>query len=670
MSSDNGTRWGSKAVLVVLAALCAGGARYGTTLQQKAATSARATAEERAVSYVHGQLAAAVRGWSPGDETKKLANAVQSGILGDSNVSAVRVWTAQGALVFSTVPQDAGTVDGTSFADLTSGDIAAVQDDSATVLRTFAPAGAFVGEVQQDAVAIDTASHLPWKVAQFALLGVALILFVAAFFTGNAPRAKKQRAPARDDGKAESVEAGTENSSRAQGDDDVDPATVKLHQRTQKAEASRRAMEDQLNVLRSQIQSGDAGASSRISELEGSLQDAHSRVVAAEEKHVALKSRIADLEAAAAKDAPGEGRIPALEQELQAARSVATQLQGQFAQLEARAVQAETAGAAHAAQLEEAHVKAGQAETLVQEVVDRAMAAERQVAELQAANADLKTANADLKARATTGESNGHGTDQQLRELHDQLAAAGSKAAQLEGSVRDATARTASAEELVAAAETRAAEAETLAVDTDAKARARIRELEQALRDAKSQAAVSSQLADGTPEPVIADAPSTPAASKPDTPSKPTPAKAPAASEPNAPSKPAATAHPVPAATSHPEPATREPAAADPEPVPTAPAVAKAETAVTKAETVTKAEAVAKAAPAAKAETAARPETAAQPAVPEELDEDSRVRAELERIGEMLEQSHEAGDVNGLRSRLAKSAARKKGRTVDPATRS
>jgi hypothetical protein len=603
MSSDNGTRWGSKALLVILAALCAGGAWYGTTLQTNAASKARAAAEERAVGYVHDQLAPAMKGWNPGDQTKKLADAVNSGILGDTHVSAVRVWTVEGALIFSTVDGDNGTVDATSFAALASGDTVALQDDSATTLRTFAPAGGSIGEVQQDAAAIDAAAKLPWKVLQLALLGVALILFVAAFFAGNAPRTKTEKpAKAKRGARTEDDRAVAEEPSRSsRGDADVDPELVKLHQRTQKAEASRRAMEDQLNVLRSQLQSGDAGSVSRISDLEGSLQDAHGRVVAAEEKHVALQSRIAELEAAAAATGPPEARLAALEEELRDAKTAAAEIQGQFSQLEMRAVQAETAGAAHAGQLEEAHVKARQAELQVQVVVDRAMAAERQVAELQAATAELQS-------HAAAGPSNGHGTEQQLRELHEQLAAAGSKTVELEAAAREATARAAAAEELLAAAEARAAHAEALAGDGDSSARARVQELERELREARAQATAASRFVDHVLESTAApEAPSASAASA-----------APSARVASAPAAPAA--HEAP------------------------PVVPPAE------------------APAAR-------ETA-KPPVPAELDEDSRVRAELERIGEMLDQSHEAGDVNGLRSRLAKTAARKKGRTVDPATRS
>src|SRR4051812_48497752 len=110
MSNDSArTRWGSKIVLVVLAAVCAGGAWFATTLQQNAATSARGDAEERAVGYVHDRLAPTVKGWSPGDQEKKLADAIDSGILGDTYVTSVRVWSLQGSLLFSTVDGDSAT---------------------------------------------------------------------------------------------------------------------------------------------------------------------------------------------------------------------------------------------------------------------------------------------------------------------------------------------------------------------------------------------------------------------------------------------------------------------------------------------------------------------------------------------------------------------------------
>jgi hypothetical protein len=48
----------------------------------------------------------------------------------------------------------------------------------------------------------------------------------------------------------------------------------------------------------------------------------------------------------------------------------------------------------------------------------------------------------------------------------------------------------------------------------------------------------------------------------------------------------------------------------------------------------------------------------------EELGEADAIRAELERMGHIVEHAGEAGDVEGLRGRLAKTAARKKGRSA------
>ena len=48
----------------------------------------------------------------------------------------------------------------------------------------------------------------------------------------------------------------------------------------------------------------------------------------------------------------------------------------------------------------------------------------------------------------------------------------------------------------------------------------------------------------------------------------------------------------------------------------------------------------------------------------EQLGEADAIRAELERMGHIVEHAGEAGDVEGLRGRLAKTAARKKGRSA------
>ena len=49
---------------------------------------------------------------------------------------------------------------------------------------------------------------------------------------------------------------------------------------------------------------------------------------------------------------------------------------------------------------------------------------------------------------------------------------------------------------------------------------------------------------------------------------------------------------------------------------------------------------------------------------PKAVDEADAIRTELERMGQIMEHAGEAGDVDGLRDRLTKSAARKKGRSV------
>ena len=561
MSGSGGTRWGTKVVLVVLAAACGAGAWYANGEQPGVSARAEAEATATAATYVEEDLTNALERWTPADDPAKLRHQLETVVLADSDVTAVRVFDAAGTLVFSSVANDDTTLDPSVAAAVLAGD--RVDDGDATTLRTYADAGSLVGEVDQSTADIRGAATLPWMIAQFGLLGFAIVLLGSAMFAGNGVRGPKQRnAPAADI-------AAKQTKKELDGED---PEKRKLLARAEKAEQSRRAMEDQLNVLRSQILSGDAGSHGRIGELEGHLQDAHDRVVKAEQANADLVRRVAGFEAAAAAAAPGPGRVASLETEIATSRARVKELEDLVKTIEARAAQAETTAAAHTGQLDEAHVKARQAAARLQEAVDRAAVAERQVEELH-----TRLATAPLP-----GDSNGD----LVRQLQEELATATSTAGERERALQDALARVDSAELLLSAAESRIVAAEARATqaaargtqatpavtahavpsDADPASGNGVRELEIALADARAQAWVSGY-------------------------------------EDERPSLGVVETHAVPEDGN------------------------------------------------------GRPEA-------QELDETQAIRAELERMGVIVEHAGEAGDIDGLRERLTKSAARKKGRAV------
>ena len=567
MSGSGGTKWGTKIGLVLLTVVCGAGAWYARSQEPAVGDRAATQAGATAARYVEEELAEALRRRAPGDDPAKLRNELETTILADTDVVAVRAFGATGALVFSSVANDDTVLDPEiTTSVLVDGD--RVDGSDGTTLRTYSDAGQLVGEVDQDAAAIRGASTLPWAVAQFGLIGFAIVALGSVPFAG-----KRARRPKRSDEAAGSAAKQTKKEL-----DETDPEKGRLVARAEKAEQSRRAMEDQLNVLRSQILSGDAGSGARIGELEGHLQDAHNRVVTAEERNAVLLPRVAELEAAVAESAPAHARVKVVEAEIATSRARVEELQNlvktmeaqaaqTVASVEARAAAAEATATTHATQIEEAHAEARRATTAAREAGDRAVAAERQAEELRA----LIAADTD---------DGGSKAGDLVQQLQEELAEAAVAADARERALQDAVARADSTEQLLAAADLRATEAEsradvrvaapvtpTPASGGDPATEQSIRDLEVALADARADAW---------------------AAGHDDT----------------APSLGTVETHAVP---------EDEDVASD---------------------------------------------------VQGEVNETDAIRAELLRMGAVVEHAGEAGDVDDLRGRLAKNAARKKGRAV------
>ena len=566
MSGSGRTKWGTKIVLVVLAAACAGGASYARNQQATLGSRAESEATTTAASYITVDLTKALKRWAPGQEPDKLRHELETVVLADPNVTAVRVFDTQGALVFSSVVSDAAVAD-PAIVQAALADGTSVDDSDGTALRTYAAASGFVGEIEQDAAEIRGTATLPWMIGQFGGIGVAIVLLGAAIFAGNgtkAPKKKKKKTPsATTDAPAKQTKNELEI---------ADPELAKLRARSEKAEQSRRAMEDQLNTLRSQILSGDAGSQGRVNELEGHLKDSHSRVSQLETSNAVLTARVNALEAAAEDAAPAVQRAAALEAEIATARANMEELESQLRAAEARAARAETtaaeakaAAATHEGQADEAQVKSQQTELQVQEAIDRALAAERRADSLQA-----------------QVSANGQGADEQVRQLQEQLAAAASSGGDHDRVLRDAVARAESAEQLLTAAQSQIAAAEARAAAAESATRSGtapltpaepvteggVRELEIALADARA-------------------------------------------------------------------------AAWEAQPEVTGPSLGVVETHAVPEDEETVSE-----------------------TPHQELGEADAIRAELERMGHVVEHAGEAGDVNDLRGRLAKTAARKKGRSA------
>ena len=92
MSGTGRTKWGTKIVLVALAAACRGGAWYARGQQATLGARAESEATTTAASYLTVDLAKAMKLSPPAEAPDKLRHGLEAVVLADPNVTAVRVF--------------------------------------------------------------------------------------------------------------------------------------------------------------------------------------------------------------------------------------------------------------------------------------------------------------------------------------------------------------------------------------------------------------------------------------------------------------------------------------------------------------------------------------------------------------------------------------------------
>jgi hypothetical protein len=85
MSGSGRTKWGTKIVLVVLAAACAGGAWYAKGQQATLGSQAESEAATTAASYITVDLTKALKRWAPGQEPDKLRHELETVVLAEGH---------------------------------------------------------------------------------------------------------------------------------------------------------------------------------------------------------------------------------------------------------------------------------------------------------------------------------------------------------------------------------------------------------------------------------------------------------------------------------------------------------------------------------------------------------------------------------------------------------
>jgi hypothetical protein len=187
----------SKYLWAVMSLVAIGGLAFAVTNGDAALDDERAAAQARAAGYVEEELAPRLGGSDlvapiTGQPAASLRGAVDRTILADERVSRVRIWSADGTLLFSTdradtLGSDAGLNDSllrqASDGVLTRSDISDTggQDDpERTLLRTYAPlGGSVVAEIDQTdegTLAIVRTEWLRYQILAGALVLLFLVL--------------------------------------------------------------------------------------------------------------------------------------------------------------------------------------------------------------------------------------------------------------------------------------------------------------------------------------------------------------------------------------------------------------------------------------------------------------------------------------------------------------
>lgn len=418
------------AVLLVLSVAAVGAAYY---LQSQALPTQRDQAQAHAkavASEVDGSLGTKdLREPLPPNEVRQLTDRVQHAI-GDQDFSAVRVWTPDGTLAFSTVPNDKTKVNDAALQRATKGGgkastgILVTSVDPATdQMTTYFPMRAGAGgesfgavEVVQAYAPIVEAAKEPWlSIRQVAELVAAVfaILFLLSFVGGKRSKAdaasstEKDAAGSKRSAKTKETKpaaAATVAATAPKGPQraPVGPSDPKVLERLASAEEGRKAVEAEVAQLRGQLKMDAERSAKESGQIREQLRKSQARV---QELQVASAAAAAKPQAG-----PGTGTDPAAIKELQLALeaertkagAAETRAKGLEAQLQRDASKPSEASSADAdamkAKLAEAEKRAQESKELVTELRAHATALESKVMEAETRVADHGARAAELDA--------------------------------------------------------------------------------------------------------------------------------------------------------------------------------------------------------------------------------------------------------------------------------
>ncbi|MEA2579221.1 MAG: hypothetical protein QOE83_113 [Actinomycetota bacterium] len=347
-------------------------------------------------------------------------------------VTAVRLWSTSGVLLASSDPADAALAGPMEKPLITAAQGATAEPGSMSggsgLLRIFEPVSPDKpNAVVAEFVRSTSDQGLPFKAiaAGLAALGLlALILALASLRGASSPKVPVA-APQPIDTDAPPAPGQPSPHPQEAGGPAADPKVERdsgrLVQKLKNSEASRAAMETQLEQLRAQLRMGTQGSEQVVAEMDRSLASSQQRaheageqLALAEAARKEAEQRAAVAEEALSRATPSDAaeRLVAVEAEFAAAQSRIAELEGIVAEhqartrdAEARSGEAEKRSTVVTNQVAEHEARATEVEGRQAELENRAGSAEARATQAERALADAVQHAADLEMRVTNAEA-------------------------------------------------------------------------------------------------------------------------------------------------------------------------------------------------------------------------------------------------------------------------
>lgn len=327
-------------------------------------------------------------------------SATLSEIAKEDGVSAVRLWSPSGLLLASDDPQDPAAATAAEKTVIGAahgvGAAASTLADQPGLLRIFEPVlpdmpNAVVAEVVRNT----SETGLPFRAIAAGLAALGALSLITALLSLRGGSAGK--VPASPAVPADSAPAAEEP------DDDASPAAERdgrrLAQKLKTSEASRAAMETQMEQLRAQLRMGTFGSEQVVAELDSSLASSQLRAHEAGEKLALAETHAKEAEQRAliaeealARATPSEAadRLIALEAELATVRSTIAVLEGAVSE--------------HQARTRDAEARSADAEKRATAVTDQVAEHAARAAEVESRQRELENRSGSAEARASQAE--------------------------------------------------------------------------------------------------------------------------------------------------------------------------------------------------------------------------------------------------------------------------